>query len=354
MAPFCGSNAVVTSSFLAADGSRRLARRARRGVTLVELLVVISILLILTTVAVPMMQPSLEKRRTREAARAIHVYCTSARIRAMERGQPVGVIFERLPEQSEGCRVLRQAQVPPPYAGDFVNSRIQISNPNPAGMSATVSFPMGDAVAGMIQPGDLLRLNYQGHFWRIEGISGNNWTFSSQTAAFPPGFESPGAFVQLPFQIFRQPVPSATAPLQLPAGVVVDLVASGTDTQPALPPMGAGDRTPVVVMFSPNGSIDRVYYNNVGSRVTEPIFFLVGKWGRMPLAVGGGASAEDGLLNWQDATNLWVALTPQTGLVTVAPLFADQFNAGTNTYRPSTIGAARQYARQAQVSKGGR
>jgi len=370
MAPFCGSNAVVMSSFVAADGSRRLAgvvraaaqpwasaRGSRRGVTLVELLVVISILLVLTAVAVPMMQPSLEGRRTREAARAIHVYFTSARIRAMETGRPVGVMFERLPEQAEACRVLRQAEVPPPYAGDFANSRIVIGSPNLQAMSATVSFSNGEDPVGLglVRPGDLLRLNYQGHFWRIETISGGAWTFSSETAAFPPGFDSSVTMLTLPFQIFRQPVPSAAAPMQLPAGAVVDLVASGTDTaQPNLPPAGAADRTPVVVMFSPTGSVDRVYYGGLGFRVTEPIFLLVGKWGRMPLAVGGGASAEDGLLNWQDATNLWVALTPQTGLVTVAPLFADQLDAGTNTYLPSSMFAARNYARRAQVSMGGR
>jgi len=330
----------------------------RQGVTLVELLVVISILLVLTAVAVPMMQPSLEGRRTREAARAIHVYFTSARIRAMETGRPVGVMFDRLPEQAEACRVLRQAEVPPPYAGDFANSRIHIESANVGTMSATVSFPTGDAVGGMIQPGDLLRLNYQGHFWRIESINGGTWKFSSETAAFPPGFDS-SVSIDLPFQIFRQPVPSAAAPLQLPAGAVIDLVASGTDSLPNLPPAGAADRTPVVVMFSPTGSVDRVYYGGLGFRVTEPIFLLVGKWGRMPLAVGGGASAEDGLLNYQDITNLWVALTPQTGLVTVAQPFA-------NGVSPSGISIpvdqggmtalqwCRKRAREAQVSMGGR
>ena len=208
-----------------------------------------------------------------------------------------------------------------------------------------------------------MQMNFQGPMYTISsGSDGNGDGFIDAfpirlAIEVPPGCALPwpqaGSSVPVPFQIFRQPVPSAAAPLQLPAGVVVDLVASGSDNQPTLPPAGAGDRMPVVVMFSPNGSIDRIYYNNVGSRVTEPIFFLVGKWGRMPLSVGGGASAEDGLLNWQDATNLWVALTPQTGLVTVAPLFADQLNAA-NTYVPASIDAARQYARQAQVSKGGR
>jgi prepilin-type N-terminal cleavage/methylation domain-containing protein len=60
----------------------------RRGITLIELLVVMFILLMLTTVALPMLQPDDDSRRIREAARMVNVYLSSARLRAMETGGP--------------------------------------------------------------------------------------------------------------------------------------------------------------------------------------------------------------------------------------------------------------------------
>jgi len=222
---------------------------------------------------------------------------------------------------------------------------------------------------------------------------------------------------RVPFVIHRQPylelsgtrvsaMASGTQPLQLSRGAAVDLAASGLDSQlPAtFEPVGAerdldNDRAPdpgedtngngvfdsakpVIVMFSPNGSVERVYATwrtydassgNItgsvygGRAVTEPIHFLVGKWERFPADVRDlgppfpksppawpPAQSDDGWYNWQDATNLWVTLHPQTGLVTVAELNADQLDATTNTYIPSSLYAARQFAREAQVSKGGR
>ena len=41
----------------------------RRGVTLIELMVVVSIMLVVTVIAVPAMKPALENRKIREAAR---------------------------------------------------------------------------------------------------------------------------------------------------------------------------------------------------------------------------------------------------------------------------------------------
>ena len=55
---------------------------ARRGITLVELLVAISIIAILMTVAARMIDFSVEDRRTREAGRAITIYLGSVRNRA--------------------------------------------------------------------------------------------------------------------------------------------------------------------------------------------------------------------------------------------------------------------------------
>ena len=111
-----------------------------------------------------------------------------------------------------------------------------------------------------------------------------------------------------------------------------------------------------------------MYY--VRQRAVQPIHFLVGKWERIPPQPGLFSQTDDKLANWQDATNLWLALNPQTGLVTVAELNANlppghPLNPFPNTYIPGDIDGldnslrrqlyeSRKFARQAQISKGGR
>jgi prepilin-type N-terminal cleavage/methylation domain-containing protein len=339
----------------------------RRGFTLIELLVVVVIIVILLGIAVPRMRPAMESRNIREAARAITVLTNRTRARAMTSGQPHGVLFERFEQQPEASMVLREVQVPPPYAGDFSDSRIVIS----LGASGpNVGFTNGeDPVAqGLVQPGDLLRLDYQGHFWRIAfdpTVAPYLWAFASTTTSSPPITPPSG----MPFQIFRQPIPTSTDPLRLPRQVVVDLAGSGMDGPPPVSFAAAGR---IMVMFSPSGPVSHVYYRDPSSpiiephRVTAPLYFLVGKWGRMPLAPGGAPQAEDGLYNYEDANNLWVALNPQTGLATVAELSADQVlpnGASVPTGFDPTVPRpnqaeelynSRRFAREAQVSKGGR
>ena len=73
-----------------------------RGFTLIEMLIVITIMLILVGAAATAMRPATEGRRIREAARAINVYLSSARNRAMETGRPCGVTFHHFHNPAAG------------------------------------------------------------------------------------------------------------------------------------------------------------------------------------------------------------------------------------------------------------
>ncbi|MGI6414056.1 MAG: prepilin-type N-terminal cleavage/methylation domain-containing protein [Thermoguttaceae bacterium] len=147
-----------------------------RGVTLVELLVVVTILMMLAAFAIPTMRGLTEGRKVREAARAIDVYLTQAKIRALELQRPVGVVFQRTnlgtvasPDiQTDACTVLRQVEVPPPYAGDTLDARIcltpdDVNDPNTVW---TVAFTQcrggGDGWRTLVKEGDRLQLNFQG------------------------------------------------------------------------------------------------------------------------------------------------------------------------------------------------
>ena len=430
----------------------------RRGVTLVELLVVIGIMLLLAAIAIPSLRTMTEGRQVREASRAINVFFSAARNRATQSGRPVGVMFERGLNIDGGrrdphaCVLLRQAEVPAPYGGDMMNSAVA---PFITGGYVRLRLRPGVFANGLISYGDAIQLNKQGPWYTIvDDLSDNSPAGESHPVAtdlgtdFPmedflgdgdrtndvyidftdpdgdgvldeywltlqldalgghnvpwptwsgPPLAPPDAWFNawVPFQVLRQPVPSATASLQLPRGTVIDLGGSGFDSR--LPdwdteevahtfePDAPGDFRPVVVMFWPNGSVERVYYSKriydssdtfwasvyEGRSVVEPIHLLVGTWDRMPSSVRAvnvaspaampGSVADDTLLNRQDALNLWLTLNPQTGLVTVAELAADALDPVTGIYylpSGSTLSEqlynSRRLAREAQISKGGR
>ncbi|MGA2799145.1 MAG: prepilin-type N-terminal cleavage/methylation domain-containing protein [Thermoguttaceae bacterium] len=101
----------------------------RRGVTLVEMLIVISIIVILTVASLKLVAPA-DERRVREAARAVNVYISSARNRAIEIGRPCGVIFRRANAGNfpTASTVLDQCEVPPTYAGDTTDAVVKVQD----------------------------------------------------------------------------------------------------------------------------------------------------------------------------------------------------------------------------------
>ncbi len=316
----------------------------RRGMTLIELLVVVSILLMLALIAIPAVRPGIEGQRTREAARSVNVFLSNARNRAEVSGRPYGVEIERLTGTPLASAVLHQVEVPPPYAGDFQNSRIAIDS-----SSGVVTFPQGDFPynPGLIRRGDMLKLNYQGHVWRIDLITpdpdrspdppqpappiARTWALSNP-ASPPPNTTASGP---VPFQIFRQPVRTMVTPLQLPRGTVIDLTYSGFAEPPGSPdptrrflPGTHTDLSPVRILFSPNGAVSRVWVRSAEIRPTEPIFLMVGRRPRVPtnlttdgggvLQIDGGPAdawtgpspAEDLLTNLADLGNFWITIQP--------------------------------------------
>lgn len=412
----------------------------RRAVTLVELLVVISIMLLLAAVAVPAMRPMMEGRRIREAARAINVYLSSARSEAMRTGRPVGIMLQRLKGQPECSMVIDQAEMPPTYAGDSMDAKVRVQTVNRATGEVRIYVQAGVFTDGLVRTFDRIRFDQQGPwYWLANGpdssapgtpnhyyydfangtdIDGDQFiddpcyltatlTWATSLGGTPPWPDAPpspprstDASHPVSFEIQRMPVKSNAKPLQLPAGAVVDLAASGTDrvrfwpwptsTHPAPPPIQ--DFASVCIMFSPSGAVHRLYTytdwwrdssGQIETRMgvdpnPDPIFLLVGRRERVadfitsPLP--GTPTAEE-KPNWADMGNLWVTLNPQTGLVSVAE--NSQVNATENpvgdlncdpnndlgtapafswsdpTSWNAAIWRTRQYARQAQ-SVGGR
>jgi len=280
---------------------------SRRGATLIEMLVVIMILVILAGVAVPVMRPAMQGRRPREAARAVNVYLSSARNRALETGRLCGVMLQRMDNQAGASMVLQQVEMPLPYAGSDLSSSAQVQLSVSNNTATVTANLIGQFNPALVSPGDLIQFNGQGPWYTISNpgppIIASIRLRAGQMLPWPTGGFSP----PVPYQILRQPTASAASPLQLPMGMVVDLDFSGTDAAS----FGSADSLPVYILFSGNGSLERVRYGGSSVCVVDPLYLLIGRNDKV-----GDATNP----NWQDMNNLWVTINPQTGMITTAPV----------------------------------
>jgi type II secretory pathway pseudopilin PulG len=127
----------AVSSRLAADAS--LVGAARSALTLIELLVVIIILVTIVAAAIPIMSPTNDDRRIREATRGLNTFITGAQARAIARGRPYGIQLKRLSADtgraSPGdvdndnavCLEVFYVEQPPAFAGFDPTSAVRIS-----------------------------------------------------------------------------------------------------------------------------------------------------------------------------------------------------------------------------------
>ena len=235
---------------------------------------------------------------------------------------------------------LSQVAVPPTYSGDLLTSAATIT----VASSNTLTATMGGYTAGLVHPYDLIQLNCQGPLYVV--ISGTTaGTSSPMTLQCDPTnpqqlypWPSSGG---VPFRIYRQPIKAGAAPLQLTSAAVVDLEFSGLDTTgttattfAAAPNWGTGNNS-VIVMFSPNGGVDRIIDDSGTYPVTSTIYFLVGKREK----VGNLA----GKTNADDLLSQWVAINPQSGMITTT----EAGPSSTGASPPSPLDS-RQFAVQAQ------
>ncbi|NLE37570.1 MAG: prepilin-type N-terminal cleavage/methylation domain-containing protein, partial [Pirellulaceae bacterium] len=322
---------------------RTRTNRARAGMTLVELLVVVSIMLLLAIVAIPAFQPVIQNRKIREGARAVNVYMGSARNRAIETRQSRGVWIQRDERQPQSAVTIYQANVPPPYAGDTTETQVQVQIADDDGDSIAdvdgdgytilkVRLSNGTASDRIFKIGDIIKINFQEPVYRISnGTDGNSNGFldgfpikvqadlrKGQSVPWPLGPTNWSR--STPFQIVCSPTRSAVAPLELPRGVVIDLFESGLPGL-AFEPANASDTSPVILTFGPTGAVEYIYNQDKRETVSRPICLLIGRSDRIPATFASPSELpqhDDGLRNWQDLNNLWVAVNPYTGSITTA------------------------------------
>ncbi len=416
---------------LSRQPTTRLPRHAPRGITLLELLIVLTILLMVTAAAIPLMAPALENRQMREGSRMLSTYLSAARARAVQIGRPVGVILQRFNGQPFAFQ-MAQVEIPPPYAGDtfdsYMNLGITGSNPgNPNGPmtlmyfnqtynqpTATLAARWYTAVANtgtfnhrLVRIGDEVQFNGQGYTYTIFGPDANGdgllddppddnsngvvddpialdiaYLYPAGTSISHLAFPWDGPAVQpATYQVSRQPVRTSAQPVQLPEGIVIDLVSSGVgitgafnsqpytgSNNPSTPPPPIVNFDPVIV-FSPAGRLDYVSVDPNGRlvRPTDTLYLLLGRRELMYDATAKGTGQDIVDQNLSAVTDLqaaggvlppppahfWVSVTPQTGQVNVTEVAAnlqDHTTANVNHQQVinDALAQSRSLARQAQ------
>lgn len=256
---------------------RQFHRKTRAGVTLVELLVAIGMILALLAVALPTLKAALSGRRHREASRIVNTFCYAAQAEAARKQLSVGVWIERHSNSIESpdivsanqCFRLYTAEIPPPYSGDSVGATARITGPG------TATFTNSAGITYLCGLGDSIRFNHKGPYYTVTNIAaGPTVSFTHPSAPFP----RTGSVV--PYTVLRQPMKSSASSIELPKTTTIALSESGIGASGVQFGAGsAGDQTPVVIMFNPNGGIDRVYYQNIFVRPLGTVHLMIGKDG---------------------------------------------------------------------------
>lgn len=396
----------------------RLTRRFT-GLTLVELMVVVGIILLLLTIVVPRVQPDLEQIAVRDAARNLQVLLTSARIKAVDAGQFVAVMFHRDDTNPAICRVVTSIEAPIDNYSEGPQAFVRVGTwqlPNAAPI-ILIAVTEGAIAPGVVSVGDRIRFNNTGPWFVIRGgveyPIGNVVNFSDGRIELresfideggnyvPGGAVPPWRNYHAVYLVAEMEPPISPASWPSAAAGLPNL--GWPQVTPAIPPRefsvlvtytvqrmprylaqggriarrlgqtftlprqaaidlafsGLGDSgrfgllpSPVTILFAPDGSVAWFLDNPKNLRpVSSPIYFLVGRVDRAPVAESGGQPlAEDGLLNFQDPSNYWVVVEPKSGHVNVARV-ADSKGAPS---LPEALAVSRSLARQAQIYEGGR
>ena len=331
---------------------KRQQTHSFQGMTLVELLVVITIMVLLLAVSVPILRPMLESQKTHNAAQVLAGAFRHARAKAMETGESYGVRlvpFATAPtvavelrmhkktviryRNPENIRVWVENGVIVPW---YYNSATEqwtettwTAELSPAALNreftkakehfadgvdkgGLIAFDVGTPFKFAMDNEDYVLLDDDGEFFPLE--------------RFPDHGEEPskyGIFMPEEGRFASAWLP----PTVMPFGTVVDIVLSGGETEdfysdadgdvPHNVPAQFSAGNEVIVSFSPAGYVDFVYINGSPFKVNEMLYFCVGDWDRQ-IDSFGNALAEDGLSNLEMSATYWITLHPKTGTVRIA------------------------------------
>ena len=399
----------------------------RPALTLIELMVVIVILMTLVGGVLPVLSPNNEARKIRAASRGLQTYIMQAQARAARSGRPAGIAFRETSPGSGVALEVFQIEIPLPFTGFSSSSTAifnRVSQPtNPkiiyeihfGEMSGESFIANGqDAIPPrMTRPGDRIRVgnalfqlgftNARRELEKVEDVhffKAANFYRSAElvSGSAPPTFAvdfdlPPDSNIKSiseletrlqwshpnSYRILRQPVNTSESPYTLPAGVAIDMHASGTEggAAPTLFASNYNGNTikQIGILFSPNGSIDAIHYSNgeffgpngATGRVETPItdasrvFLLLGRVENVlvnmespEMQISEGASDEQlaelqERINWLNLDSRWIVFDTRSGRSVVTE---NTFVDARNLDLWAQLDAAREFARQMRSGSG--
>jgi prepilin-type N-terminal cleavage/methylation domain-containing protein len=301
-----------------------------RAFTLVELLVVMTIMVLLVAASVPMLKPMFDSQKTKNAADTVAAALQRVRFKAMEEQATCGIQFDRFTEGNASNVSLRMRLLK--SRGAYINQpnvRVRVENgvikfyQSASGeWGSSSSIPTPTEWNAHVNDGDSVQFGRQGRFYKLEE--------NSKTKLAPPfefiphpneekGFYLPKNSTDdaMEFKVLQSPQASLTPPVVLPRGTVVDLEFSSGYFSNAEIPFSNATNGEIKIIFSPAGYIDKFEVN--GNSYTPSgglIYFCVGEWDRQTIS-SGTTLAEDGKNNIEVPTSFWITIHPKTGQVRI-------------------------------------
>ena len=195
----------------------------RSAFTLIEVLVVVSVLLILMTITLSMIRSTSNADKLSAAARQMQAYLEGARSRAFQSRAPVGVRFLIDEDDPTTVSSFVYVEPAPPETGTLtISSSNQTRITQQAGVSWTEL-----ANNKLLKPGNRIKIG--SNYYYV-----TNEDFDSNVSGSPPRLNIAPAFktgslsnVTLSYELELSPIVSAgVEPVKLPKGLVIDLDSS--------------------------------------------------------------------------------------------------------------------------------
>jgi type II secretory pathway pseudopilin PulG len=310
------------------------SKRSSSGLTLVELLVVITIFIMLVAVVLPLAKPALKGRSARESVRQLSTMLMAAQSRAISLRKPQGIILRIADAQGNdaACYSVTAIQYPPPTFQSFVcQGRADSKNPYRVLLTAADHMRLSQWISQRqkflfrlgndftpytfvgISPGPVAP------FWVELGPIGTTAGLLQATPVFanvPPSLAY-GESLRMFYFPPTAPRYTSSGTIQFPSGAYVDLRWSGIGTTKQIPVSSTINT--LAIMYAPDGKIAWIHtqlrdvvtgniYPLANApiqplRVTDDIHLLVSNAKRK--------TAQDPLL--PTSGSFWVTINPRTG-----------------------------------------
>ena len=309
----------------------------RRGLTLVELLIVIAIMATLTALLVPHVRTVNKDRSIREAARIVGAAFAEASNRGIVDGT-AGVLVRRNANFVDpntgvqyGSNSIFQMRKVPPYSGALLNEQgTIIYEVDPMTMMLTgrvyCQIPM-PADINAITEGDVLFFPASGSKnYRVESFVPDSsdptlYNIFIETTNTPYPIPANGAISS--YRVERKPQIIDSSEVVLPDGYLVDLRFSGPQDSGDMDGNAnthtlfsqAGDTDDIIVYFDRTGGISDFWFNGGIVRFGLTSYFFVHEYG---VTDDTGTATEIANRLLSDPSSLWVVVDKTSGSTSVS------------------------------------